>query len=96
MTRLIRNRYTFALVLLLGCLIPAQCGIIFYPARSINPRGTLSAHVDWPMFVLDCGWFLVCIVPGFVALAIDYFTGGMFLPNGQVEKNPEGVLKPSN
>lgn len=60
------------------------CGIIFHPERSGNRPGKL----DVTAVVLDCCWLLVGVVPGVVALAVDFGTGGAWHSSGPLGHAP--------
>lgn len=61
------------LVAALG-LSQLNCGLILHPERS----GRHGSRVDVVAIVLDCVWLLVGIIPGVVALLIDFVTGGIY------------------
>jgi len=61
-----------------------QCGIILHPER----QGQKSGEVDVPMVVLDCLWLIAGVVPGVVALVVDYATGGIYESKAPVKASP--------
>ncbi|NOU29934.1 MAG: hypothetical protein HOO96_18675 [Polyangiaceae bacterium] len=67
-------------VLLAGLTMSSlNCGIIFHPERS----GRAGGRVDVAALVLDCLWLLVGVVPGVVALVVDFATGGIYEGGGR-------------
>ncbi len=57
----------------------SACGILLYPERQGQKRGTIDAGVA----VLDAVGLLFFIVPGLIAFAVDFSTGAIYLPPGQ-------------
>lgn len=64
-----------------GALITqlAACGTLFYPER----RGQIDGKLDPMVFALDAVGLLLYIVPGLIALGIDFATGAIYLPGGE-------------
>lgn len=52
----------------------ARCGFILYPER----RGQTSGRIDPLVLVLDCLWLFAGVIPGVVALVVDFVTGGIY------------------
>jgi hypothetical protein len=52
------------------------CGTIMYP----NRRGQQAGKIDAGVAVLDGIGFLLFVIPGFIAFAIDFNTGAIYLP----------------
>ena len=63
-----------------------RCGILFHPERSGN-RGD---RLDVFAVVLDCCWLFVGIIPGVVALVIDFSSGGAYYSMLPHPDQPEG------
>ncbi|WOD12322.1 polyribonucleotide nucleotidyltransferase [Pseudomonas sp. NyZ704] len=63
----------------------AACGTIFYPER----RGQISGELDSGLVVLNSLGFLLYIVPGVIAFAVDFATGAIYLPDGEYSLTPE-------
>ena len=57
----------------------AACGTLFYPER----RGQIDGKLDPVVFALDAVGLLLYIVPGLIALGIDFTTGAIYLPGGE-------------
>jgi hypothetical protein len=50
------------------------CGYLLHPER----RGLQSGSIDGATMVMDCLWLLAGIVPGVVALVVDFSSGGIY------------------
>lgn len=50
------------------------CGYLLHPER----RGLQSGAIDGATMVMDCLWLLAGIVPGVVALVVDFSSGGIY------------------
>jgi|GEM_PF-657482 len=55
----------------------SSCGYFLYPER----RGQTQGQVDVPIFLLDCAGLLIGIFPGVIALAVDFSSGAIYLPD---------------
>ena len=53
----------------------ASCGYLLYPER----RGTQSGTIDSGTMVMDLLWLLPGIVPGVVALIVDFSSGAIYV-----------------
>ena len=62
------------------------CGTIIYPER----RGQTGGTVDPGIAIMDALWFIVFIIPGFVAFAIDFSTGAIYFPHGSKRASDPG------
>lgn len=51
------------------------CGYLLYPER----RGTLSGTIDSGTMVMDLLWLLPGIIPGVVALIVDFSSGAIYV-----------------
>jgi len=51
------------------------CGYLLHPER----RGIQSGVIDGATMVMDCLWLLVGVVPGVVALIVDFSSGGIYM-----------------
>ena len=67
----------------------ASCGIMLHPHRAQETR---SDKLDGVAILLDCAWLLVGILPGIVALAIDFVTGGAFFSKEELAVAPGGTV----
>ena len=59
-----------------GALFLTSCGTLLYPERRGQPAGRLDVGV----VVLDRLGLLVFLVPGIIAVAVDFSTGAIYLP----------------
>ena len=59
------------------------CGLLLYPERRGQPLGRL----DWTVVALDTVGLCFFFVPGLIAFAVDFATGTIFLPGGEVAAN---------
>ncbi|OGP57273.1 MAG: hypothetical protein A2V67_01100 [Deltaproteobacteria bacterium RBG_13_61_14] len=74
MKRLLKNKGLVLLMLVALTLAAINCGYIMHPER----RGQNGGRIDATSLVLDCLWFFVGVIPGVVALAVDFSTGGIY------------------
>lgn len=76
MTTLHTRRRTLQALGSLGCAgaLPG-CAAILHPERQGNPPGP----IDVAPLILDILWFIPGIVPGIIALAVDFGTGAIYL-----------------
>ncbi len=63
----------------------SACGTLFFPDR----RGQIEGRVDPVVVALDAIGILFYVIPGLIALGIDFATGAIYLPNGQYSMAPE-------
>lgn len=74
MKRLMKKK-TLALVMLVALTLASiNCGVLMYPER----KGQTGGNIDKTVLVLDCLWLLAGVVPGVVALVVDFYTGGIY------------------
>lgn len=62
----------------------AACGSVFYPDR----RGQIDGKIDPLIAGLDAVGLLFYIVPGVIALGIDFTTGAIYIPNTRYSMAP--------
>lgn len=77
---MIRNvpKRAFGLILLVSCLVSfSSCGYFLYPER----RGQIQGEIDPPILILDCAALVLFVIPGAIALAVDFTSGAVYLPN---------------
>lgn len=70
-----RRRCLLDLACLGGLGASAGCAAILYPER----QGNHSGPIDVGPLILDILWFIPGLVPGIVALAVDFGTGAIYL-----------------
>ena len=63
----------------LGATSLAGCAAILHPERQGNPPGPVAVG---PL-ILDILWFIPGLVPGIVAIAVDFGTGAIYLPGSR-------------
>ena len=64
-------------LLLLSCIAYfSSCGYFLYPER----RGQKQGEIDAPVLIMDCAALLLCIIPGVIAIAVDFTSGAIYLP----------------
>jgi hypothetical protein len=68
------------------------CGYILYPERRGNRGGTIDAGT----MVMDLLWLLAGIIPGVVALIVDFSSGAIYVGGGhhraELRLSPDGHL----
>jgi hypothetical protein len=66
------------------------CGYILHPER----RGIQAGTIDTPTMVMDLLWLLAGIIPGVVALIVDFSSGGIYASGRRAELHlgPDGHL----
>jgi hypothetical protein len=63
------------------------CGYLLYPER----RGQQSGRIDSGTMVMDLLWLLPGIVPGVIALVVDFSSGGIYVRGGTALRlSPDG------
>ena len=78
MRRVLKSRTIAMVVLVAVMLASVQCGTILYSER----KGQAKGNIDVAVLVMDCAWLLVWIVPGVVALIVDFSNGCIYEPAG--------------
>ena len=74
-----RLRKALSVVVLLSLLsMFTSCAFFLYPER----RGRTAGHVDVPCLILDCAGLLFGILPGVIALAVDFSSGAIYVSTG--------------
>jgi hypothetical protein len=66
------------------------CGYILYPER----RGIQAGTIDTATMVMDLLWLLAGVVPGVVALVVDFSSGGIYATGrrAELQLSPDGHL----
>ena len=78
--KLLRNQWLVVLTLGVMLVSTSGCGALLYPARlGAKPSRTLDSRV----VVLDCLWLIAGIIPGVVALAVDFTTQAAYFSEGE-------------
>ncbi len=68
-------------VLLLSIFLNS-CGTVFNYKKSFTKK---TKNINYPILILDAAGLLLFVVPGIVALTIDYTTGNLFLDQQEKE-----------
>ncbi|MBX8495029.1 polyribonucleotide nucleotidyltransferase [Pseudomonas cichorii] len=64
----------------------SACGSIFYPDR----RGQIEGKIDPAILALDAVGLLFYVIPGVIALAVDFTTGAIYYtPTGHAQVDPQ-------
>jgi hypothetical protein len=80
------NRRLALLTLAAG---PLGCGYLLHPER----RGAQSGRIDGATMVMDLLWLLAGIIPGVVALIVDFSSGAIYVRGGSALRlEPGGRL----
>jgi len=58
-------------------VVASGCGTLLYPERR---TATASTKMDGTVLIMDCAWLLVGVIPGVVALAVDFSNGAIYFP----------------
>ena len=66
-----------------------SCGTIMYPERRGLTRD--PAQMDVRVVVMDGVLLLFFVLPGVIAYAVDFSTGCIYLPPGQIMRNMDGL-----
>lgn len=74
MKKLMKSRFLIAVVLIFMTLSTVNCGFLLYPER----RGNMPNDIDGTVLVMDCLWLIAGVVPGVVALVVDFTTGSIY------------------
>lgn len=72
-------------ILVASLLSQTGCGTLLYPER----RGQIDGRIDPAVAAFDAIGILFFILPGVVALAVDFTTGAIYLPHGRYSVAPE-------
>jgi hypothetical protein len=68
-----------------------SCGYILHPER----RGNRGGAIDGATMVMDLLWLLVGVIPGVVALIVDFSSGAIYVGgghHGELRLSPDGHL----
>ena len=75
------KRYLRPLALAVATIMTASCATIIYPER----RGNRSGRVDVVPLVVDILLFIPGLVPGLIAIIVDFGTGAIYTGGGSAE-----------
>jgi len=86
MKRLFKSRLVAVITLVALLAMTTNCGFILYPERRGQKEGQINLNdLDVVVLVLDILWFIPGIIPGAVALAVDFLTGCIYMPAQNVK-----------
>ena len=74
MKRLLKNKMLVMVIMVGLTLATINCGVLMHPERN----GHRGGRIDTTSLVLDCLWLIAGVVPGVVALVVDFATGGIY------------------
>ncbi len=74
MKKFMKSRFLIAVVVIVMMLSTVNCGFLLYPKR----RGNMPGVIDGKVLVMDCLWLLAGVVPGVVALVVDFTSGSIY------------------
>jgi len=90
MKRLFKSRLVAVITLVALLAVTTNCGFILYPERRGQKEGQIDLNnIDVVVLILDILWFIPGIIPGAVALAVDFLTGCIYLPEQNVKVKPK-------
>lgn len=76
------------ILVVFSIILTLQCGYLLYPER----KGQTGGQVDAGVLVLDILWFLPGIIPGVVALIVDYSTGCIYKSGSAIKTNKKEII----
>ena len=88
MKKLLWSKVIAVIALVALSVAAVQCGYIMYPER----RGQESGEIDMEVFILDCLWFLGGVIPGIIALAVDYSSGAIYKPGTSMNLDADKAM----
>lgn len=75
-------------LLALGGTSSGGCGYFLHPER----RGQQSGSIDGATMVMDLLWLIPGIIPGVVALVVDFSSGAIYVGGRRAHVSPNGRL----
>ncbi len=88
MKKYFRSRMAAMVLVLSVAFMSVQCGYILHPER----EGQKSGKIDVPILIMDCAWLIAGIVPGVIALGVDFYTGCIYEPGTMTKAGPGDSL----
>ena len=76
-----RGKRGFLAIALIVALLHLDCGYILYPERV----GRTSGIIDPEVLVMDCLWLLAGIIPGVIAIIVDFHTGCIYTTKKEIQ-----------
>ena len=84
MKRFLKSKVLVLVMLVALTAATINCGVLMHPERN----GKKGGKIDTTALVLDCLWLIVGVVPGVVALVVDFATGGIYGPGMAMNVTP--------
>ena len=78
----LRNHVVVILVTCTFTFWASGCGTLLYPERL---NSTPSKKLDAKTVILDCAWLLAGVIPGIVALAVDFVNDTIYLSEDELK-----------
>ena len=79
--RLMKTRWLIVALTVMFVVASSGCGTLLHPdRRSAKPSHKLDATI----VVLDCLWLLVGVIPGVIALGVDFYNKTIYYSEGEV------------
>ncbi|WP_459206834.1 polyribonucleotide nucleotidyltransferase [Pseudomonas sp. MLB6B] len=75
----VRARFVGGVVIATLLTQLTACGTLFYPDR----RGQIDGKIDPGIVALDAVGLLFYVIPGLIALGVDFATGAVYYKNGE-------------
>lgn len=82
MKKFLKSKFLITLLLMTVAFNTVNCGYILYPERRGNPPGV----IDTGTLIMDILWLIPGLIPGAIALAVDFSTGSIYLSGGRRER----------
>jgi len=84
MKRLLKHKVLALALLVALTFATINCGVLLHPER----KGQKGGNIDPSALVMDCLWLIAGVVPGVVALVVDFATGGIYKPGMAMNMSP--------
>ena len=84
MKKALRSKILVIFLLVALTVSFSSCGFLLYPER----KGSTSGRIDPAVLIMDCAWLFVFVVPGVVALAVDFATGCIYMSGSAMDVRP--------
>ncbi|MBN2722891.1 MAG: hypothetical protein JXR95_02340 [Deltaproteobacteria bacterium] len=82
------SRKLVAGVIIAVFAVTAGCGYFLHPER--RNRGVAGGRIDTGALVMDILWLIPGIVPGVIALLVDFTTGAIYGPSSLAKTSKDG------
>ena len=85
----LKSRAVVIAVMVMFALASSGCGTFMHPERK---TATPSDKLDGKIVVLDCLWLLVGVIPGVIALAVDFYNDTIYFSEGELSAQAGDTL----